>query len=218
MSTKIMIVDDHGVVRDGLQLLLEQDEDMEIVAQAPDGRQAVKMAAKVFPDVILMDVSMPGLNGIEATAQIIKENPQIKVLALSAHSNKRFVTDILKSGAHGYLLKDCITDELFRAIDAVKNGERYLCSKVAGVIIDNYIDGQGQGAGRASINSLTAKERELLQLLVEGLCTKEIARMLHLSIKTVDGRRRDIMNKLEMNSLAELTKFAIREGVTNLDF
>jgi len=213
-----MIVDDHGVVRDGLQLLLEQHEDMEIVAQAPDGRQAVKMAATVFPDVILMDVSMPGLNGIEATAQIIKDNPQIKVLALSAHSNKRFVTDILKSGAHGYLLKDCITEELFRAIDAVKNGERYLCSKVAGVIIDNYIDGQGQGAGRASINSLTAKERELLQLLVEGLCTKEIARMLHLSIKTVDGRRRDIMNKLEMNSLAELTKFAIREGVTNLDF
>ena len=213
-----MIVDDHGVVRDGLQLLLEQSGDMEIVAQAPDGRQAVKMAAKISPDVILMDVSMPGLNGIEATAQILKENPQIKVLALSAHSNKRFVTDILKSGAHGYLLKDCITEELFRAIDAVNNGERYLCSKVAGVIIDNYIDGQGHGAGRASMNSLTAKERELLQLLVEGLCTKEIARMLHLSIKTVDGRRRDIMNKLEMNSLAELTKFAIREGVTNLDF
>lgn len=218
MSTRIMIVDDHGVVRDGLQLLLEQHEDMEIVGQAPDGRQAIEMAAAVLPDVILMDVSMPGLNGIEATAQIIKDNSHVKVLALSAHSNKRFVTDILKSGAHGYLLKDCVTEELIRAIEAVRNGERYLCSKVAGVIIDNYIDGQVPGGRRASLNSLTAKERELLQLLVEGLYTKEIARMLHLSIKTIDGRRRDIMNKLEMNSLAELTKFAIREGVTSLEF
>ena len=218
MATRIMIVDDHGVVRDGLQLLLQQQEDMEIVGQAPDGRQAIEMASAILPDVILMDVSMPGLNGIEATAQIMKDNPHIKVLALSAHSNKRFVTDILKSGAHGYLLKDCVTEELIRAIEAVRNGERYLCSKVAGVIIDNYIDGQMPGGRRASLSSLTAKERELLQLLVEGLYTKEIARMLHLSIKTVDGRRRDIMNKLEMNSLAELTKFAIREGVTSLEF
>jgi len=218
MAIRIMVVDDHGIMRDGLHLLIGQQDSMKIVGEAANGRDAVAMAEKLKPDIVLMDVSMPGLNGIGATAEIIKGDSDAKVLALSAHSDKQFVTDMLKAGASGYVLKDCVTEELIRAINAVHAGERYLSAKVAGVIIDSYIEAGQPGSSATSIAKLTAKEREMLQLLVEGHSTKQIARLLHLSIKTVDGRRHAIMNKLNMQSLSELTKFAIREGLTSIEF
>lgn len=219
MSIKILVVDDHGMLREGLRLLIGQQEDMEMIAEAADGREAVELVRKLKPDLVLMDISMPGLNGIEATRQITKENPSTKVLALSAYSDKRFVTDTLKAGASGYILKDSLTDELVRAIYAVMADERYLCPKAAAIVVDDYIHAsQSESAEPSLLGRLTGKERELLQLLVENKSSKEAARLLHVSVKTVDARRRDLMNKLGISGIAELTKFAIREGLTSLEF
>jgi len=218
MSIAIVLVDNHGITREGLRLLIERQEDMEVVGEAADGREAVRLANNLEPNLVIMDVSLPGLNGVDAARQIIKANPEVKVLALSAYANKRFVIDMLTVGALGYVLKDGMAGELVRAIHAVMNGERYLSTKVAGIVIDNYINNGEDGNGKPSLNMLTPKERELLQLLVEGNLSKSAARLLSISIKTVDARRRDIMNKLRMSSLADLTKFAIREGLTTVDF
>ncbi len=218
MSTKVMIVDSHGIMRDGLHLLINNDGNLEVVGKAVNGRQAVELAAKLKPDVLLMEVRMPVLNGIEATRQILKANRNIKVLALSAHSERQFVMEMLKAGASGYVLKESVADELIKAIEMVAAGQRYLSPKVAGIVIDNLVGSSSTGANTMSLDNLTPKERELLQLLAEGEVTKSAARQLHVSIKTVDARRRVIMNKLNMNSVAQLTKFAIREGVTSLDF
>lgn len=218
MSIKILVVDDHGIMREGLRLLIGQQEDMEIAGEGADGREAVELARKLRPDVVLMDVSMPGLNGIEAARQIIKENHGTKVLALSAYSNKRFVTDMLRAGASGYILKDGLANELVRAVRAVKANERYLSTKIAGIVIDDYIHSGNSDSEQPVLDNLTGKERELLQLLVENKSSKEAARLLHVSIKTVDARRRDIMNKLGISGIAALTKFAVREGLTSLEF
>ena len=218
MNIKILVVDDHGILREGLRLLIGQQEDMEMIAEAADGREAVELVRKLKPDLVLMDISMPGLNGIEATRQITKENPSTKVLALSAYSDKRFVTDSLKAGASGYILKDSLTDELVRAIYAVMADERYLCPKAAAIVVDDYIHAGKTESDEPLLDRLTGKERELLQLLVENKSSKEAARLLHVSVKTVDARRRDLMNKLGISGIAELTKFAIREGLTSLEF
>jgi len=218
MSIRILIVDDHGIVREGLRSLIGQQEGMEIVGEAVTGKEAVELADKLMPDVVLMDVSMPVLNGVEAARQIIKGDSGAKVLALSAYCNKRFVADMLKAGVSGYVLKDCMTEELVRAIGTVMAGERYLSTRVAGIVIDQYVHGKDAKGEGIALDKLTSKEREILQLVAEGHATKEIARMLNLSIKTVDGRRREVMHKLNMSSVAELTKFAIREELTSLDF
>jgi len=218
MSIKIVVVDDHGIVRDGLCLLIEQQDDMEVIDEAADGREAVELVRKLKPDVVLMDVTMPGLNGIEATRQIVREDHNVKVLALSGYSNKGFVTDMLKAGASGYILKDSLVGELIRAIYAVTAGQRYLCPKVAGIVVDDYIHAGEPKSYKPLLDRLTGKERELLQLLAENKSNKEAARLLHVSIKTVDARRRDLMSKLGMSGIAELTKFAIREGLTSVEF
>lgn len=218
MSIKILVVDDHGIMREGLCLLIGQQEDMETVGEGADGREAIELARKFRPDVVLMDISMPRLNGIEAARQIIKENHGTKVLALSAYSNKSFVTDMLRAGASGYILKDGVTNELVRAIRAVTANERYLSTKIAGIVIDDYIHAGNSDSEQPVLDNLTGKERELLQLLVENKSSKEAARLLHVSIKTVDARRRGIMDKLGISGIAALTKFAIREGLTSLEF
>ncbi len=218
MSIKIVVVDDHGIVRDGLRLLIEQQNDMEMIDEAVDGLEAVGFVRQLKPDVVLMDVSMPGLNGIEAARQIVKENPSVKVLALSGYSNKRFVTDMLKAGASGYILKENLSSELIRAIYAVAAGQRYLCPKVASIVVDDLIHAGTHESYKPLLDRLTGKERELLQMLAEGKSTKGAAKILHVSVKTVDARRRDIMKKLNIYSIAELTKMAIREGLTSIDF
>ena len=218
MSTKIVIVDDHGIVREGLRLLLGEQGDMEVVAEACDGRQAVEIARKLAPQLVIMDVSMPNLNGIEATRQIVAENPGVKVLALSAYSDKRFVTDMFKAGASGYVLKDALSDELVRAIHGVLEDGWYVSPKIAGIVIKDFVHSVEGGGSCASLDVLTPKERELLQLLAENKTSKEAARLLHVSVKTIDARRRSIANKLGVSGIADLTKFAIREGLTSLDF
>ena len=218
MSIRVMVVDNHGIVREGLCLLINQQDDMEVVGQAFDGREAVELAVKLQPDVVVMEVCIPGLNGVDATRQILKKSTHTKVLALSAHSDKQFVSDMLKAGASGYVLKNGSSNELLDAIRIVDKGERYLSSKIAGIVINDYVNGNGAGVNDLSVNRLTGKERELLQLLVEGRVAKVAAKILHVSVKTVDARRRDIMNKLGVSSLSQLTKFALREGITTLEF
>lgn len=217
MSIRILIADDHGIVREGLRLLIEQQDDMEVIAEASDGRQAVETACKLKPDIVLIDVTMPKLNGIDAAKRIIDESPNIKVIALSAHCNKSFISDMLRAGVSGYILKDCMADTLIRGIQVVMGGEQFLSPKVARIVITEYIT-DGQSLSNISLTSkLTTKERELIQLLAENKSNKEAARLLHVSVKTVDTRRRTAMQKLGITGIADLTKFAIREGLTTFD-
>ncbi len=218
MATRIVIVDDHGVLREGLKLIISQQSSMEIVAEATNGRDAVDLVRTHRPDLVLMDISMPDLNGIDATAQIKSMAPEVKILALSAYSDKRFVADMLKAGVNGYILKDVVSEQLITAINKVMKGQFYLCQKTTGVVIQDYVKQVPPCSGSSRIDTLTSRERELMQLLAEGKSSKEAARILHLSIKTIDARRREIMKKLEVNSAADLTKLAIKEGITTLEF
>ena len=218
MSTTVLIADPHGIVRDGLRLALNNGNGINVIGEAANGREAVELAAKLNPNVVLTEVCMPVLNGIEAARQILKANRRIIILALSAHCERRFVTEMLKVGASGYLLKECVTEDLTEAIATVVNGGRYLSPTVAGVVIDHLVGRNGNGANTASLETLTPKERELLQMLTEGEVSKTAAMKLHVSIKTIDARRRDIMKKLNLDNIALLTKFAVREGLTSLNY
>jgi DNA-binding NarL/FixJ family response regulator len=216
MSIRIIIADDHEIMREGLRAMIEKQPDMEIIAEAENGRTAVKLAREHKPDVFIMDVSMPDLNGIEATRQIIAEVPKVKVLALSMHSDSQFVSEMLTAGVSGYLLKDCAFEELTRAIHAVFKSQSYLSPSIAHTVIKDYVQQQSTDEATAS-SILTAKEREVLQLIAEGRTTKQIASSLHVSIKTIETHRKRIMEKLNIHSVAELTKFAIRQGLTSLE-
>lgn len=216
MNTKILLAEDHKIVREGLRSLLDNEPGLEVLGEADNGRTAVQLTRTMKPDLVIMDVSMPDLNGIEATRQIISERPGTRILALSMHSDKRFVADILKAGASGYLLKDCAFEELVAAIRSVASGQTYLSPGIAGPVIQDYLRRLAEPE-HSSYALLTPREREILQLLAEGRSTKQIAVYLHVSIKTVETHRRRIMEKLDIHSVAELTKYAIREGLTSLD-
>jgi DNA-binding NarL/FixJ family response regulator len=218
MSIKILIVDDHGILRSGVKLIIDQTDDMKIVGQACDGHEGIELARKLKPDVVLMDISMPGLNGIEATKKIVSENPDIKILALSAYCNRRFVKDMLHAGASGYALKDTMADELIYAIKSVHAGRRYLSEKVTKLIVDDYAQGGSSDSAEELLDKLTNRERVLLQLIAENKTTKEAAKLLHVSVKTIEVRRLNIIKKLGVSGTAELTKIAIREGLTSIDF
>ena len=213
---RIILADDHNIVRQGLRSLIEKELGMSVVGEADNGRKTVQLAEELKPDLIIMDVSMPDLNGIEATHQITSEHPDIKVLGLSMHSDKRFVAGILKAGASGYLLKDCAFEEMAGAILAVAHGGTYLSPGVAGSVIQDYIRRLSE-TDYSPATVLTHREREVLQLLAEGFSTKLIAARLNLSVKTIETHRRQVMEKLNVHSIAELTKYAIREGLTSLD-
>jgi len=215
MSIRILIADDHKIFREGLRTLLQNRGDIEVIGEADNGRTLVALAAELRPDVIIMDVAMPDLNGIEATRQICGGRVAAKVLALSMHSDSRFVTRMLQAGAQGYLLKDCAFEELAQAIDTIVGDGVYLSPGVTGVVVRDYV--QHLGEGDAGIAALSPREREVLQLVAEGLTTKDIAGKLHISVKTVETHRKQIMDKLEIRSVAELTKYAVREGLTSLD-
>ena len=218
MAIRVLLADDHRLFRSGLRSLLQQRSDMEVVGEAEDGREAAEMAASLVPDVVIMDITMPGLNGMEATRQIASRHPQVKVIALSVHSDRRFVENMLKAGASGYLLKDSSLEEVVRAIKAVLDNQTYLSPAIAGIVVEDLLRRPpAEEGGRPSLASLSSREREVLQLLAEGLSTKQIAARLFLSSKTVETHRRHIMEKTATGNLAELTKFAIREGITSLD-
>jgi two-component system response regulator NreC len=216
MTIKILIADDHKIVRDGLRMLVEKQPDMVVVGEAENGRKAVHLALKMVPDVVIMDVTMADLNGIEATRQIHKGQSQIKLIALSMHSDRRFVAGMLEAGASGYLLKDCAFEELALAIQGVMSDRIYLSPEISDIVIREYVHKLSPKPSSAYAN-LTAREREVLQLLAEGKSTKQIAVSLNVSIKTIESHRSRIMDKLNIHSIAELTKYALREGLTSLE-
>jgi len=216
MSIRVLLADDHKIFRDGLRTLIEKEAGMEVIAEAENGRKAVKLAEKLSPNVIIMDVSMPDLNGIEATRKIIAGTSNVKVIALSMHSDRRFVLGMLEAGASAYLLKDCAFAELVNAIRQVAAGNTYLSPKIADVVVKGYLN-KVSDSSLTTRTILTSREREILQLLAEGLSAKEIAAHLNLSIKTIETHRRNIMEKLEIHTIAELTKYAIREGLVALE-
>lgn len=215
-NTQVLIADDHKIFREGLRHIVQDELHLEVVAQANDGRDAVTLAAQHRPDLIIMDVSMPDLNGIEATRQILQSAPQIKVIALSMHKSKEFVSKMLHAGASAYLLKDCAVDELGEAIKCVLANKVYISPDIAGVVVEDYLSKLGEKPG-SSLLKLTPKEREVLQLIAEGKSTKEAASILNTSISTVETHRQHVMEKLNIYSVAELTKYAIREGLTTLE-
>jgi DNA-binding NarL/FixJ family response regulator len=216
MSIRILLADDHRIIREGLRSLISQQTRMEVIAEAEDGRQAVTLAHRLKPNVIIMDVSMPKLNGIEAIREIAAIAPEIRSIALSMYSDKRFVSRALKEGSSGYMLKDCAFDELIEAIKAVNSGRRYLSPQLFESMVGDYIHHLSKDES-SGIMVLTAREREVLQLLAEGNSTKEIANVLGVSVKTIETHRVKLMEKLEVHSVAKLTKIAIREGLTSLD-
>lgn len=216
MSVKIILADDHRIMREGLRALLEKQSGMEVIAEAEDGRSTVDLAHELKPDVVVIDISMPDLNGIDATRQIIEAAPHIKVIALSMHSDRKFVREMLSAGASGYLLKDSAFEELGTALAAVIKNQTYLSPKIADTVIKDYL-GKIDPTDSKTSPSLTSREREVLQLLAEGKTTKEIASKLCVSVKTIETHRKQIMEKVGLNSVAELTKYAIREGLTSLE-
>ncbi len=215
MAIRILLADDHKIVRQGLRTLLEKEPDMEVVAEAEEGRMAVRLARKLAPQVVIMDVGMPDLNGIEATRQVLADTPGLKVIALSMHSDRRFVVNMLKAGASGYLLKDSAFEELAAAIRVVMLNKTYLSPGVSDIVIKDYVQGPREDSSVFSV--LTPREREVLQLMAEGKSTKQIADRLHVSVKTIETHRQQIMTKLGIHSVAELTKYAVREGLSSLE-
>jgi DNA-binding NarL/FixJ family response regulator len=216
MPLTVLIADDHRLFRDGLRNLLSETKDARVVAETTDGAETVAAALKLKPDIVLMDISMPELNGIEATRRIVAQSGATKIIMLSMHSDTRFVTEALKAGATGYLLKDCAFEEVLRAVKAVSEGAIYLSSRISESVIRDYVAIAKSVPGSA-FSTLSAREREVLQLLAEGKSTKETAGKLHVSVKTVETHRKQIMDKLDIHSVAELTKYAIREGLTPLE-
>jgi len=212
---EILLADDHRIMRDGLSALLKNEPDIEVVAEAENGREAVEMSRKLKPNVVVMDISMSGLNGVEATRQILALDDNVKVLVLSMHADKRFVTGALSAGASGYVLKDCAFEELVRAIHTVAMNQTYLSPSIAGIVVESYR--RSQTSPTQSFPVLTPREREVLQLVTEGASAKKIASILNVSMKTVETHRHHVMEKLNAHSVAELTKYAIREGLTSLD-
>lgn len=217
MSIKILLAENHKIFREGLRSLIEKQSDMEVVAEAEEGRTAVRLVRELLPDVVIMDISMPDLNGMEAARQITHEFGDVRIVALSMHSDSLFVTEMLKSGASGYLLKDCAFEELALAIRAVVAGKTYLSPSISSVVVDDYLHRSPKKTDFSGLDVLTNREREVLQLLAEGKSTKQIALKLHISGKTVETHRRQIMNKLDIHTVAELTKYAIRKGLTSLE-
>lgn len=216
MSVSIILADDHRIMRHGLSEAVKNEDDMEVIGQAENGREVISLAKKLSPDVIIMDIAMPELNGIEATRQIIKEHPGTRVIALSMHSNKKLIHEMFKAGAKGYLLKDCEYEELINAVRLVMKDKIYLSPSITGIVVDNYMLSSNDDKASA-FTMLSDREREVLQLLAEGRTTKQIALKLHVSPKTVEGHRSRIMHKLDIDDIANLTKYAIQEGLTSPD-
>lgn len=219
MPIKVLLVDDHQIIQAGLKSVLSKQMDIEVVGEAENGREAVETALRLQPEIIVMDIGMPQLNGIDATKEILGRLPDVRVIALSMHSDRRYVSEMLAAGASGYLLKDCAFDELTQAIRAVSGGRTYLSECIAGVVLEDYrrhLNGE-QLEGAPALNGLSGREREVLQLIGEGLSTKQIAGRLHLSTKTIETHRRQVMDKLGIYTLAGLIKFAVKQGLAELD-
>lgn len=214
MATRVLIADGHQIVRRGLRALLEDQPDIEIVGEADDGRSAVRLARDLEPDVVVIEVVLSELNGVDATRQITSSTTS-RVLALSGNTATRFVTRMFDAGASAYLTKDCSLEELVRAIRAASSRSLYVAPELAGTVVHEYV--QNASTSASANGDLTPRQREVLQLIAEGESTREIAETLHVSVKTIETHRRQIMTRLNVASVAELTKYAVREGFTSLE-
>jgi len=215
MAIKVLIVDDHRITREGIRSMLEREPDMKVLGEAEDGRSATRMARELGPDLIVMDVCMPDMNGILATSVILAEFPKIKVLALSMLADTRVVHNMLRAGASGYLIKDCSFTELVRAIRMVIANKTYLSPGIMDVVVKDYVRPPAY-SGSLSSSNLTIRESEVLQLVAEGHSTSQIAKSLYLSVKTIETHRQKIFSKINTKGIAGLTKYAIREGLTSV--
>ncbi|MBI5649937.1 MAG: response regulator transcription factor [Chloroflexi bacterium] len=213
---RILICDDHTILRDGIRLLLDAQPDMEVIAEAADGREAVEKARALKPDVILMDIAMPLLNGIEATKQIRREQPDARVLVLTMYENDEYIAQMLEAGAAGYVLKKVAGSELVYAIHAVGHGETFLYPSITRRLVEDYLRRVQAGQERETFDGLTDREREILQLIAEGHATKKIAALLNVSGRTVQNHRAHIMEKLGMHNRSELIRYALEKGIIEL--
>ncbi|MCP4711330.1 MAG: response regulator transcription factor [Planctomycetes bacterium] len=219
MSVKILLADDHEIVRYGVRTLLEsKGKDWEVVGEAANGRRALEMVEQLRPNLVIMDIAMPDLNGIDATRKIKKDHPEVKVIALSMYNKKQFIVDMLKSGISAYVMKNNVTDDLIAAIEAALEGGLFLSPAIAGMIARDYVQDTLPEATNTVFAVLTVKEREVLQQIAEGNSTKRIALKFKVSDKAIEATRRRIMVKLDIDNVAELTKYAVREGITTLEF
>lgn len=210
---RILIADDHGIVRKGLRLQLEQHSTFEVVGEATEGREAVRMAEELAPDVVIMDIAMPNLNGIQATTQVVKKNPQIGVIILSMYSDETYLMRTLAAGAKGYLLKDSADVDLHRAVEVVAEGKPFFSPAIADTLLEDYMRQLQQRGLQDSYDLLTEREKEILQLLAEGKSNKDVASILNLSTNTVETHRTRIMQKLDLHSTAEIVLYAVRKGI-----
>jgi DNA-binding NarL/FixJ family response regulator len=215
VSIRIVLADDHAIVRHGLSRSFQSETDIDVVGQARDGHTTVEIVRELSPDIVVMDIGMPDLNGVEATRQIVKEMSRVKIIGLSMHSGDKYVREMFRAGASGYLLKDCPFEELVDAIKTVADGKTYVSPSIGEMVVKDYISKDGEQESAFSV--LSQREREVLQLLVEGKTTKQAAKRLHISPKTVEAHRLRIMNKLDIDNVAQLTKYAIQEGLTQPD-
>jgi two-component system response regulator NreC len=210
---RVLLAEDHTIVRKGLRSLLDGEAGIEVIGEAEDGREAVEKVGQLLPDVVLMDITMPSLNGLEATRQIKKRFPEVKVVILTMHANEEYIFQILRAGASGYLVKQAAPTELLSAIQAAYRGESFLSPSISRKVIEEYIQQAEATAEKDTYDQLTDREREVLQLIAEGHPNREIAELLHISVKTVGTHRANLMDKLDIHSTAELTQYAIRKGV-----
>jgi DNA-binding NarL/FixJ family response regulator len=213
---KILLADDHQLLIDGLRPLLERQRNIEVVGVARDGLEAAQLAQDHNPDVILLDISMPRLNGVDAARRILRDQPDIKIIMLSMHDDRHFLRDSLRVGARGYILKESAASEVIEAIRMVQKGELFFSPTVRSRVLHDYVEGMRRGEEMPD-SPLSGREREVLQILAEGKSTKEAASLLNVSVKTIESHRKQVMDKLDLHSMAELTKYAIREGLTQLD-
>jgi two-component system, NarL family, response regulator NreC len=211
---RVLLADDHKMMRDGLRAIIAKEEGFDVVGEAANGHEAVTLARRLKPQVVIMDISMPELNGVDATRQLLLDLPGIKVIALSMNADRRYVLAMFRAGAVGYLLKNSASEELIQALRAVTDDLTYVSPSIAAVVVDNYVSSTSE---ISADKPLSPRERELLQLLAEGKSSKDIASRLNLALPTVESHRRQIMDKLGLRTIAELTKYAIREGITSLD-
>jgi two-component system, NarL family, response regulator NreC len=212
-KVRVLIADDHGIVRKGLRLQLEQNAQFHVVGEATDGREALRLAEELKPDVVIMDIAMPNLNGIQATAQIVKRNPQVGVIILSMHSDESYLTRTLTAGAKGYLLKDNADVDLYRAVQVVAQGKSFFSPAIANTLLEDYMRQLQQRGLQDSYDLLTSREKEILQLLAEGKSNKEVASALILSLNTVETHRTRIMQKLDLHSAADIVLYAVRKKI-----